>query len=353
MRSTRRSSDRARRAKRLCTLLLLLPLLLCTGCGRSAEKREESLFAMDTVMLLTAYGENADAGLRAAAETIRELDALLSPERENSAVWRLNRGEPVSDAAVCALADTCREIYAASGGALDPTVYPLVKLWGFIGGDYRVPSDAEIAALLGSVDYAAVTVSADGVSLPEGMLLSFGASAKGYAAQRAAEAMAAAGVESGILSLGGNVQTLGLRPDGKCWTVGVQDPAEPSAVLGTLSLGAGQAAVTSGGYQRFFEQDGRTYQHVLDPKTGRPAESGLTGVTVVCADGARADALSTALFVLGEEGALSLWRETGSFELLLVTADGRVVVTPGLAPVFTAAKSAVYTTEIAGASGPL
>jgi thiamine biosynthesis lipoprotein len=119
-------------------------------------------------------------------------------------------------------------------------------------------------------------------------------------------------------------------------------------VLGTLALGGGLAAVTSGGYQRFFEQDGRTYPHILDPKTGCPAESGLTGVTVVCADGARADALSTALFVLGEDGALALWREAGGFELLLVTADGRVVLTPELEKSFTAAKKAAYSMEIAG-----
>ena len=332
-----------------CSLLLALALLLgLAACGGATAKAEKTIFAMDTVMLLTACGENAEVGLTVAAAEIGRLDALLDPEREDSAVWRLNRGETVSDEAVVSLAETCRAVCEASGGALDPTVYPLVKLWGFIGGDYRVPADEEIAALLEMVDYSAVTISPDGVSLPAGAQLSFGASAKGYAAQRAAEAMAAAGVESGILSLGGNVQTLGEKPGGGLWKVGVQDPADPSTTLGTLALAGGLAAVTSGGYQRYFEQDGKTYPHILDPKTGRPAESGLTGVTVVCADGARADALSTALFVLGEDGALSLWRDAGGFELLLVTADGRVVLTPGLESAFTPAKSAGYTVEIAG-----
>ncbi len=332
-----------------CSLLLALALLLgLAACGGVPQKAERTIFAMGTVMLLTAWGENAEAGLAAAAAEIGRLDTLLDPEAEGSAVYRLNRGETVRDADLLSLAETCRAVCEASGGALDPTVYPLVKLWGFIGGDYRVPADEELAALLENVDYSAVTVSPEGVSLPAGAMLSFGASAKGYAAQRAAEAMAATGVESGVLSLGGNVQTLGTKPDGSQWTVGVQDPADPSAVLGTLSLGGGLAAVTSGGYQRFFEQDGKTYQHILDPKTGYPAESGLTGVTVVCADGARADALSTALFVLGEDGALALWRETGGFELLLVTADGRVVLTPELEKCFTAAKKAAYSVEIAG-----
>ncbi len=331
-----------------CSLLLVLCLLLClAGCGGAPQKAEKTIFAMDTVMLLTACGENAEAGLAAAAAEIGRLDALLAPETEGSAVWRLNRGETVSDEVVLSLAETCRAVYEASGGALDPTVYPLVRLWGFIGGDYRVPTDAEIAEKLENVDFSAVSVSADGVSLPAGFALSFGASAKGYAAQRAAAAMAASGVTSGILSLGGNVQTLGEKPDGGLWKVGVQDPADPSATLGTLALGGGLAAVTSGGYQRYFEQDGHVYQHILDPETGYPAESGLTGVTVICADGAEADALSTALFVLGEAGALALWRDLGGFELLLVTDDGRVVLTPGLESIFTPAKSAGYTVEIA------
>ncbi len=338
-----------RNIRRCCSLLLVLALLLCLGsCGSGEEKREKTLFAMDTVMLLTAYGKNAEAGLAAASETISALDALLSPEKEGSAVYRLNRGETVPDEDVLSLVESCRAVYDVSGGAFDPTVYPLVKLWGFIDENYRVPTDAEIGAALGSVDFSAVTVSPQGVTLPAGASLSFGASAKGYAAQRAAEAMAAAGVESGILSLGGNVQTLGVKPDGKDWTVGVQDPADSSSVLGTLSLGGGLAAVTSGGYQRFFEQDGRTYPHILDPETGRPAESGLTGVTVVCTDGALADALSTALFVLGENAALELWRNMGSFELLLVTSDGRLVLSPQLAKRFTAAKNADYSVEIAG-----
>ena len=331
-----------------CSLLLCLALLLClSGCG-GVRKQQRELFAMDTVMLLTAYGKNAEAGLDAAENVIRELDALLSPERAGSAVYRLNRGEAVSDGDVLALTGSARAVYAESCGALDPTVYPLVKLWGFIGGDYRVPSAAEIAALLENVDFSAVTAADGAVALPAGMELSFGAVAKGYAAQQAAEAIAAAGVESAILSLGGNVQTLGAKPDGSLWQVGVQDPADPAATLGTLSVTGGIAVVTSGGYQRYFEEDGHRYQHILDPETGYPAESGLTGVTVVCPDGARADALSTALFVLGEQGALELWRQAKDFELLLVTADGRAVVTPGLTDSFSPAESAGYTLEIAG-----
>ena len=337
--------------KRWTSLLAaVLVLLSLAGCGGStrADKQEQTLFAMDTVMFLTAYGENAQAGLSAAGDVIRELDALLDPEREDSPVWRLNHGETVSDAHVLALLDTAGTVYEASGGALDLTIYPLVEAWGFLDAQYRVPDAGEITALLEQVDFSALETDGESAALPTGMALSFGAVAKGYTAELAVRAMSAAGVEAGILSLGGNVQTLGEKSDGSPWEVAVQDPADTGAALGFLHLGADTAAVTSGGYQRFFEENGTVYHHILDPSTGYPARSGLTGVTVVCPDGALADALSTALFVLGETAALELWRSLGGFEALLVTSDGRVVCTTGLEGRFTLADGSGYTLEIAG-----
>lgn len=161
------------------------------------------------------------------------------------------------------------------------------------------------------------------------------------------------------INLGGNVLAYGDRPDGTPWRVGIQDPAradEQNAFAGVLEL-TDSFAVTSGGYQRYFEQDGKTYHHIIDPATGFPADSGLTSVTVVAdcdvseADaysGAMCDALSTALFVMGEERALDFWRtwEWTPFELVLVTEDGRVVVTEGLADRFTLDETGGYTLEV-------
>ena len=218
-----------------------------------------------------------------------------------------------------------------TGGALDPALYPVILAWGFTTGDYRVPEQAELSALLAEKDTGAIALGGDGtVTLPDGMAVSFGAAAKGYAAQKAAEAMAAAGAESAILSLGGNVQTLGeTKPDGSPWTVAVTDPSDTGDYVGILTVGQG-AVVTSGGYQRYFERDGHTYIHILDPATGRPVENDLLSVTVVTSDGARADGLSTALFVMGLEGALDFQAHTEDLELVLITTDGRVVVTAGL-----------------------
>ena len=147
--------------------------------------------------------------------------------------------------------------------------------------------------------------------------------------------MAAAGVTSGIISLGGNVQTLGVKPDGSNWNVAIQDPENSSDYVGIISVGE-TAVVTSGGYQRYFIQNGVTYQHIIDPSTGRPAESDLLSVTIVCSDGTMADALSTALYVLGESGAKNYYETYGDFEMILVTDDGRTIVSGGLTDNFEA-----------------
>ena len=301
---------------------------------------------------LAAATEEAEAALAAAEERILTLEADLDPENETGSVHALNAGAgtmvPVSRDCYELLAATM-DVWAATGGALDPGVYPLSKAWGFIGGDYRVPSREEIDALLAAKDTAGI--QADGESctaaIPAGMEISFGASAKGYAAQAVCGLLAELGVERAVISLGGNVQTLGEhKPDGSPWKVAVTDPRDPGSYLGVLETGQA-AVVTSGGYQRNFTQDGVTYIHILDPSTGYPVDNGLTSVTVVAEDGTLADALSTALFVLGEEGALAYYEAAGNFELVLVTEDDRVIVTPGLRDSFRE-KTETYTYEYLG-----
>lgn len=329
----------------ICCKLLTLTLLLSalTGCGsKEPEKTEKQIFAMDTVMTLTAYGEAAGPALDAAAAQINETARLLDPEQEGSLVWTLNHSAGARTeipALLYHMLDTAGTVYARSGGALDLSVYPVVRTWGFIDQAYRVPSPDEIAAAMERVDYAAVTYEQTGdtcfAAVPDGMEISFGSVAKGAMSDAVVDTLRENGVTSAVISLGGNVQTLGLRPDGSDWTVAVQDPHDTGTFLGTIAVGE-TAVVTSGSYQRYFEENGMVYHHIIDPATGYPAESGLLSATVVCPDGAMADCLSTAMFVLGEDGALDYWRTWGGFELLLVTTDGRVVLTDGLRDAFTA-----------------
>ena len=322
-----------RRAGALALLVLLL-LPLC-GCAPQADTRE--IFAMDTVMELTVYGSGAADRTRETAELLSGLEAKLSVTRADSEVARLNADKTVDLSTETAeLLRRSLRLRDETGGALEPFLYPLTRLWGFTTGDYRVPSDAEIAETLAGIRGGSYTLDGDTASL-HGLALDFGAVAKGYAGQLAAERLRAAGVTSAILSLGGNVQTVGLKPDGSLWNVAIRDPEDPEGYLGVLAVGE-TAVVTSGGYQRYFEEDGVRYIHILDPETGRPADAGLSSVTIVSADGLLADGLSTALYVLGLDRAEALWRDRSDFEAVLVAKDGAIYVTAGLAEAFSGAE---------------
>lgn len=337
-------------------IALLLAILLLTGCqgprdaSAQAEKVGKTVYAMDTVMSLTAYGENAAAGLSRAETEILRLEDLLSISRESSDIYRLNRdGEATLSGETARLIEYARRMWTLTGGDFNPMVYPLMKLWGFSTGSYRVPADAEIRALLPLPE--PLGPAGDLMMLSDGSGLDLGGIAKGYTSDRALFELEDAGVSSAIISLGGNVGTLGLKPDGSQWTVAIRDPKNEESYIATLSLGEGDGkvyAITSGGYERFFEQDGKTYHHILDPKTGAPAETDLLSVTVVTRDGMYnngmyADALSTALFVKGFEAAVAFWRDhSPDFGMVLVTEDG-VFSTEGLS---ISAETAVTTLEV-------
>jgi thiamine biosynthesis lipoprotein len=242
---------------------------------------------------------------------------------------------------------TAYKVYGQTDGALDLTVYPLSVLWGFIdldnGGAGYVPTQAEIAAVLKKVGFSKVTVSHSTVTMPEGTEISFGSVAKGYTSDAAIASMKNSGVTSAIVSLGGNVQTLGKKPDGTNWNVAVEDPKDTSSYAGVLSVGQ-TAVITSGSYERYFEKDGKIYHHIIDPHTGSPADSGLLSVTIVCDSGLMADCLSTALFVLGPEKALDYWRNYGGFQMIMITTDSKILCTSGLKDSFTLSNTAYTVT---------
>ena len=327
--------------KRLaCLLLACLTAMALAACG-AKKPQEISLFAMDTYMTLAAYGDSADEALTAASREINRLEATLSRTIDTSDVSRLNAGETV------AVQQETRELLTRAlalanetGGTFDITVAPLVALWGITSDAPHVPAQEEINALLPLVGGGHVHM--DGVvTLDEGCAVDLGGIAKGYASQQVADIFRAYDVTSAVVSLGGNVYVCGSKPDGSAWNVGVQDPAA-SGYAATVAL-TDCFAVTSGGYQRYFEAaDGTVYQHILDPRTGRPADSDLLSVTVISDDGTAADAYSTALYVMGEQEAVSFWRAHGGFELILITADGRLLYTPGLSDAITKPEDCAY-----------
>lgn len=318
-------------------LALAMGAALC-GCTGGEARKTVQFFAMDTTMSVTVYGEQAQAGTAAVQQAVNGLEAALSATRAESEIYALNAAAgmgavPLSQDAQAVLT-LAGAVSAATDGAFDCTISPIMVAWGFPTESRHVPTEGTLAALLPLVDWREVAISGDMAFLPAGMAVDLGAIAKGYAGEKCAQTLVDMGINSALLDLGGNITGVGGHSDGSPWRVAVKDPNAPAEeVLCVISL-LNQTASTSGGYQRYFTEDGVTYHHIIDPATGYPAEHGLLSVTVISSNGGQADALSTACFVMGEEKALALWRDPAGlpaeFELILCCEDGRVVVTEGL-----------------------
>lgn len=320
--------------KKIRLSCVLLSVFL-SGCAAPASGQPQTVafFAMDTAMEFTIYG--GEALLEGAQNLVRGLEAEASVTDTNSALYAVNQtGHGTMTGAAGDLMEMTLALCQRTEGALDISVYPVVQAWGFTTGTYQIPEEDALRELLTHVDYREIQFDAEtgAVLIPEGMQLDLGSVAKGYAGSLAAGYLRENDVDSALLSLGGNVQTVGGKPDGSPWKIGVKDPrgGTPMMVLSVRD----QAVVTSGGYERYFEQDGRTYWHIMDPSTGHPAESGLISVTVVGEDGLVCDGLSTALFVMGLEQAAALWQKSNDFEAAFVTEEGEIYITAGLASSF-------------------
>lgn len=318
-------------------IFLFTAVLLLSGCGSDPEAGKSSsvyLTSMDTVMQLTAYGRGREEALAQAQAEIERLDALLSTGSEQSEISRLNAGGSLTLSQDTG--NLFREALSLSedtDGLFDITIYPVVKLWGFYDKAYHVPTDQELSsamALVGSdrVHYDADTRTA---TLGTGQSVDLGGIGKGYTSQRVTEILKNAGIKSAMVSLGGNVQCLGTKPDGTAWNIGIRDPwNSQSGIYCAVSI-TDKAVITSGGYERFFEQDGKTYLHILDPRTGYPAESGLSSVSIVTSDGTLGDGLSTALYIMGLDEASGYWRaHKEEFDAVFITDDGTLYATEGL-----------------------
>ena len=340
--------------KKLAAILLVGVL---TGCSAPAEEMqqpvERSLFAMNTYMTFTAYGEDAQAALQEAEECIQQVEGLWSVTDEDSEIYQANHsgGQPVTVSEETAeIISFALEMAQRTGGALDPTIYPVLTAWGFTTDSKQVPSQQQIAQLLEQVGYDRIQINGSELTVPDGMELDLGAVGKGYTADLVTEILRRHGVTSALISLGGNIQAIGSRPDGSDWRLGIRAPWE-SGNLGVLTV-SDAAVVISGGYENYFDDEqGNIYWHILDPSTGYPADSGLQSVTIVGREGKMCDALSTALFVMGAQSAEQYWRENGGFEMLLVTDSGEILITEGIAEDFTLNEGRTETVRVLQAAG--
>ncbi len=328
-------------------LLAVAGVLLCTtGCGARREamqkmvenkkmenRHEATTFAMDTIMTFTVLHEDGDEIIIDAEQEIRRLERMLSVTMEDSDIFRLNTAAGKEAVAVeeetRTLLEMGKDLGALTQGRFDIAISPVVKAWGFTEETHRVPTQAELELLLQLTDPNDIVLEESSVFLQkEGMAVDLGGIAKGYASDRVAALLKEEGVESAIVSLGGNVYGIGTKPNGEQWEIALANPLDANDYCGLIAI-EDKAVVTSGGYQRYFEADGKKYHHIIDPATGYPADKGLLSVTVISESGTEADVLSTALYIMGLEEGLKFWQENEGFDAIFVTEAGEVVATEG------------------------
>ncbi len=323
---------------------LLGSLYLSLHFRRQVEYRSDQ-FLMDTLVSIRVYGKDKEQLRKAVWEAYAEMHRISDltdrfPSIETTAhtvsdVCRINDMAGVKpvrvDSDTFAMLELARTYHDRSGGAFDVVIGPVMDLWGFGGNNPHVPKDDEITAVLGFVDNAQLVLNRKEQTAflaKAGMRLDLGALAKGYATEKALQVLKRNGVEKALIDAGGNIRVLGTNAGSDSWRVGIKNPLKSGDILAVLSL-EDLAAVTSGDYYRYFESGGRRYNHILDPRTGYPATENMS-VTVVTKDAGLADVLSTAFFVLNPEKVLEVAKKLEGVDVFLVTADRRILYTPGL-----------------------
>lgn len=311
--------------------LLALSVLGYTFLSRLRPVEKVAYGIMDTDVSIKAYGRNASSAIEAAIGEMRRLDGLFSAYDPNSEVFAININAGQKPVKVSHdtlyVVEKALDFASITQGAFDPTVLPVMSLWGFGQETMRVPSPQEISQALSLVDYTKVQVDRENSTVyitEKGMAIDLGGIAKGYAVDKMAEVMVSAGVNSFLINAGGNVYAGGRKPDRSNWRVAVTDPRDPEEYLGIIPA-KDMAVVGSGDYQRFFTDNGVRYHHIIDPKTGYPV-TGIRGTAVFLPSSTDADGLSTSLFILGPEaGALLLSKFEGA-GAIYVMEDGNMVL---------------------------
>ncbi|MDR1318380.1 MAG: FAD:protein FMN transferase [Treponema sp.] len=326
-------------------LACLLWCLFSAACAKAPPARME--FALGTVCTINLYEYGSEALYTRVFSRIREIDRTMRTGSSGlqeppggmavSEVARINRNAGAAPVKVSAgLIDVLeRSLYYAelSGGAFDPTIGPLVRLWGIGTDAERIPEKQESEEALALVNWRDLAIDREAGTVflkRQGMALDLGAIAKGYAADEAARLAAEGGVKRAIFDLGGNILALGSRSETEAWRVGVQDPlGGRGAYIGVLSV-RDKSIVTSGVYERFFESGGRRYHHILSTADGYPVEKGLLSVTITAPASIDADGLSTSVFALGYEKGRALAESLPGIEAIFILEDLSVRITGGL-----------------------
>ncbi|SFG34710.1 thiamine biosynthesis lipoprotein [Desulfotomaculum arcticum] len=314
------------------------------GCsGNSEIPVEKQGFYMGTVVTVKAYGQKAQRAADEGMKRIKDLQDKMTSHAPDGEIHQLNASAgngawvPLSSDSIYVL-KTALKYAQLSQGSFDVTIGPLVQSWGSFTQNPQIPSPTELDRINKLINYRDMEINEKEKTArlkKTGQMVDLGGIAKGYAGDEVIKIFKAYGIESAFVNLGGNVVVLGEKPDGSPWNVGIQNPgAQDGGCIGVLEI-KDKAVVTSGDYERYFEEGGVRYHHILDPQTGYPSKSGLISVTIVAETSIDADALSTAAFVLGLAEGLELVQSLEGVEAIFITGDRQVHITPGLKDRFT------------------
>jgi len=328
------------------TLLIVFLGILLLGGGwigftyyQQTQDYRETGFLFDTEVYVQAHGWGAKKAALQALEAMKEIDARLNKFSADSELDLINQAAGLKPVVVSdwtfGVIQQAVQIAEMTQGAFDPTIGPLMAVWGFgSAGEQKIPTPEAVEIAKELVDYQNVILDSTKQTVylsRKGMVLDLGGIAKGYAVDQAVSILKESNISSALVSAGGNIYTIGRKKDDSPWQIGVRDPSDKGKIVGYIQL-ENQAIDTSGDYERFFWADGKKYTHILDPRTGYPVQ-GVSGGTVIMPRAVQADALATAVIVLGAEKGLELIEQLNGLGLI-IAADGRLVLSNKMEDVF-------------------
>ncbi|MCQ2604284.1 MAG: FAD:protein FMN transferase [Spirochaetia bacterium] len=325
--------------------VLLIVVIFLAGCAGKAEPVRMTDFALGTVCSVTLYDPDKESLLPEVFSRMREYENILSRNIPDSEISDLNRNAGVAPVAMSDIAYSLLDMGLRYGdisrGLFDITIAPVTELWG-IGTDHAaVPDSALLQKTLSHVDYHRLILDGEKQTAfleERESAVDLGGIAKGYIGDLICDFLRKEHVSGGILDLGGNILVFGKKPDGSDFRVGIQNPFKPRGnYIGIVSMKEG-TVVTSGIYERFFEQGGMKYHHIFDTRTGYPVDNELAGVSIITDVSAAGDALSTTVFAMGLEEGKAFLESLPGTEGVFITRDNRVIITSGLKDRFTAAR---------------
>lgn len=312
------------------SLSLILLCLSITGCKKTMDPITKTSFKLNTVVTITIYDSSDVSLLDNALALCDTYENLFSRTRETSELYQINQGlkrelSPETEE----LLEIALSYNRLSNGLFEPSIGPVSSLWDFHAENPTVPEDALIQAALPLVNAENLHLSNHTITMDTGMMLDLGAISKGYIADRIKEYLIEQGVKSAVIDLGGNVLCIGSRPDGTPFQIGIRQPFQDTNTAAAVLSITDQSVVTSGIYERCFEQDGILYHHLLDPNTGYPCNNELASVTIICDRSVDGDALSTSCFLMGMEQGMELIDSLPDVYAIFITREGELTYSEG------------------------